>query len=142
MDCAISVLVVDDHPLFRKCLQQTLADDPELAVVGTAANGAEAVALARELAPRVVLMDLMMPVMDGLQATREILRLAPETAVLMVSMNADEKSIRSAFDAGAQGYLLKNATGFDPGTAVKAVACGQRVLDLGSVRQPACMIPQ
>ncbi|MFZ0934130.1 MAG: response regulator transcription factor [Bryobacteraceae bacterium] len=137
MVCAISVLLVDDHALLRKSLHRMLEDDPELAVVGEAGNGAEAVELARELAPQVVVMDLAMPVMDGIQAARHILRLAPATAILMLSMSADETCVRQAFEAGAQGYLLKNAVGLDLSGAVKSVATGKRVLDLGSVNSDA-----
>jgi DNA-binding NarL/FixJ family response regulator len=86
------------------------------------------VELARELAPQVVVMDLAMPVMDGIQAARHILRLAPATAILMLSMSAEETCVRNAFEAGAQGYLLKNAVDLDLGGAVKAVASGKRVL--------------
>ncbi len=131
MACAISVLLVDDHALLRRSLHRMLEDDPELAVVGEAGNGAEAVELARELAPRVVVMDLAMPVMDGIQATRHILRLAPATAILMLSTSTEETCVRRAFEAGAQGYLVKNAADLDLGGAVKAVATGQRVLELG-----------
>ena len=80
-----------------------LDDDPELAVIGEASNGAEAVELARELTPQVVVMDLAMPLMDGIQAARHILRLAPATAILMLSMSAEETSVRNAFEAGVQG---------------------------------------
>jgi DNA-binding NarL/FixJ family response regulator len=135
MACAISVLLVDDHALLRKSLRRMLEDDPELAVVGEASNGAVAVELARELAPQVVVMDLAMPVMDGIQAARHILRLAPATAILMLSMSAEEKCVRQAFAAGAQGYLLKNAVGLDLSGAVKAVARGKRVLDLGPMNR-------
>ena len=131
----ISVLLVDDHALLRQCLQRMLEDDPELAVIGEASNGAEAVELARELAPQVVVMDLEMPIMDGIQAARHILRLAPATAILMLSMTAEETSVRDAFEAGAQGYLLKNAVDLDLGGAVKAVATGKRVLDLGPMKR-------
>ena len=131
----ISVLLVDDHALLRQCLQRMLEDDPELAVIGEARNGAEAVELARELAPQVVVMDLEMPVMGGIQAARHILRLAPATAILMLSMTAEETSVRDAFEAGAQGYLLKNAVDLDLGGAVKAVATGKRVLDLGPMKR-------
>jgi DNA-binding NarL/FixJ family response regulator len=112
-----------------------LDDDPELAVIGEASNGAEAVELARELAPQVVVMDIAMPLMDGIQATRHILRLAPATAILMLSMNAEEAWVRDAFEAGAQGYLLKNAVDLDLGSAVKAVATGKRVLELGPMKR-------
>jgi DNA-binding NarL/FixJ family response regulator len=135
MACAISVLLVDDHALLRKSLRRMLDDDPELAVIGEASNGAEAVELARELAPQVVVMDLAMPLMDGIQATRHILQLAPGTAILMLSMDADETCVRDAFEAGAQGYLLKNAVDLNLGSAVKAVATGKRVLDLGPMKR-------
>jgi DNA-binding NarL/FixJ family response regulator len=137
MFSAISVLLVDDHALLRKSLHRMLDDDPELAVVGEASNGAEAVELARELAPQVVVMDVAMPLMDGIQATRLILRLAPATAILMLSMNAEEACVRDAFEAGAQGYLLKNAVDLDLGGAVKAVATGKRVLGLGPTKLEA-----
>jgi DNA-binding NarL/FixJ family response regulator len=103
MSSAISVLLVDDHALLRKSLHRMLDDDPELAVIGEASNGAEAVELARELTPQVVVMDLAMPLMDGIQAARHILRLAPATAILMLSMSAEETSVRNAFEAGVQG---------------------------------------
>jgi DNA-binding NarL/FixJ family response regulator len=135
MACAISVLLVDDHALLRKSLRRMLDDDPELAVIGEASNGAEAVELARQLTPQVVVMDLAMPIMDGIQAARHILRLAPATAILMLSMNAEETCVRDAFEAGAQGYLLKNAVDLDLGGAVKAVATGKRVLDLGPMNR-------
>src|ERR1017187_345751 len=135
MPSTISVLLVDDHALLRKSLHRMLDDDPELAVVGEANNGAEAVELARELAPQVVVMDLAMPLMDGIQATRHILRLAPATAILILSMDADETCVRDAFEAGAQGYLLKSAVDLDLGSAVKAVATGKRVLDLGPMKR-------
>jgi DNA-binding NarL/FixJ family response regulator len=135
MACAISVLLVDDHALLRKSLRRMLDYDPELAVIGEASNGAEAVERARELAPQVIVMDLAMPLMDGIQATRHILRLAPATVILMLSMDAAETCVRDAFEAGAQGYLLKNAVDLDLGSAVKAVATGKRVLDLGPMKR-------
>ena len=116
-------------------MHRLLDDDPELAVIGEASNGVEAVELARKLEPQVVVMDLAMPIMDGIQATRHILRLAPATAILMLSMNAEETCVRDAFEAGAQGYLLKNAVDLDLGGAVKAVAMGKRVLDLGPMKR-------
>ena len=139
MDCAISVLLVDDHALLRKCLRRTLEDDPELTVVGESNNGAEAVELARQLTPQVVVMDLTMPVMGGIEASRRILRLAPATAILILSMNAEERWVRNAFEAGAQGYLLKSAADLDLASAVKSVARGERVLELGPITEiPTC----
>jgi len=132
MSSVISVLLADDHAILRKCLHRALDDDPELLVVGTAADGFEAVELTLALAPRVVVMDMAMPVMDGLEATRRIRRTMPGTAVLMLSLNGEERSVRSAFDAGASGYVMKNAAGLDLAGAIKAVAMGERVLDLGA----------
>jgi DNA-binding NarL/FixJ family response regulator len=128
MDSRISVLLVDDHALLRKSLRRMLEDDPEITVVGEAGGGAEAVRLAEQLAPQVIVMDMEMPVMDGVRATTEILRQAPNTAVLMLSMYAQESYIRKAFAAGAHGYLLKNAADLDLGSAIRDVARGKRVL--------------
>ncbi len=125
MSRPISVLLVDDHPLLRKCLCRALEDDPELVVVGTAANGEEAVKLARELAPQVVVIDLAMPVMDGIQATKLISRQTPQPAILMLSMSDEASCVRRAFEAGVDRFLLKNAAGFDLAGAVKAVAAGK-----------------
>lgn len=122
MTSPISVLLVDDHPLLRKCLEKELEDDPDLVVVGTAENGAEAVKLVQELAPHVVVMDLAMPVMDGIQATKLILRHTPHPAILMLSVNDEERCIREAFEAGADRFLLKSAADFDLAGAVKALA--------------------
>ena len=124
LTATISVLVVDDHPLVRRCLREALEDDPGITVVGSAGDGVEAVGLARELRPEVVVMDRAMPAMDGIEATREILRFAPDTLVLIISMSADEASVRAAREAGAQGFLEKNAAGFDLPNAVKAAAGG------------------
>jgi len=103
-----------------------LEDEPDICVVGEASNGADAVVLAQQLAPRVVVMDLSMPVMDGVEATREILRQAPATAVLMISVDSEAHCVRSALAAGARGYLLKNVD-LDLGSAVRDVACGKAV---------------
>src|SRR5674476_1686642 len=100
MSSAISVLLVDDHALLRKSLHRMLDDDPELAVIGEASNGVEAVELARKLEPQVVVMDVAMPIMDGIQAARHILRLAPATAILMLSMNAVSYTHLRAHETG------------------------------------------
>lgn len=126
---AISVVLVDDHVLLRQGLRRMLEDDPEIVVVGEAGNGLEAVQLVQRLSPKVVVMDLAMPVMDGIQATREILKRAPDTIVLIMSINAQESCVRRAFEAGVRGYLRKNAAEFDLSAAVKAVASGKCVLD-------------
>jgi DNA-binding NarL/FixJ family response regulator len=90
----------------------------------------------------VVVMDLAMPVMDGIQAARSIMRLAPATSILMLSMSAAETSVRNAFEAGVQGYLLKNALDLDLRGAVKAVAMRKRVLDLGPAGSTARCAPR
>src|SRR4051794_10826852 len=124
----ISVLLVDDHALVRRGFRRILEDDPYIRVVGEASNGIEAIEMATKLRPKVVVMDLAMPELDGVQATKEILKHVSGTAVLVVSMHADDSYLRNALDAGARGYLLKNAIDVDLVGAVKAVAEGRRYL--------------
>jgi len=125
----ITVLLVDDHVLVRRGFRRMLEDDPEIAVVGEASDGAEAVRLAAATKPRVIVMDCSMPGVSGLAATRQILRDAPGTAVLMLSMHSEETLVRQALDAGARGYVLKNALDLDLATAVRRVAAGEVVVD-------------
>ncbi|HOK44961.1 MAG TPA: response regulator transcription factor [Bryobacteraceae bacterium] len=133
MSDVISVLLVDDHALVRKGFRRMIEDDPGIAVIGEASNGMEAVQLAQQLRPRVIVMDMAMPGMDGVQATREILRRLPETAIVILSMYAQESYVRHAFDAGALGYILKNAIDVDLAAAIRDVAAGKRVLDPGLI---------
>lgn len=133
MSNEISVLLVDDHALVRKGFRRMIEDDPDLRVVGEASSGLEAVQLCQQLKPQVIVMDMAMPEMDGVQATREILKRMPKTAILILSMYAQENYVRNAFDAGALGYILKNANDIDLASAVKDVAGGKRVLDPGLV---------
>jgi len=125
----ITVLLADDHALVRRGFRRLLEDDPSIEVVGEAQNGDEAVRLAAELSPRVVVMDCAMPGTNGLVATRRILERAPETAILMLSMHAEDTLVRQALDAGAKGYVLKNALDLDLADAVARVAAGEQVLD-------------
>jgi DNA-binding NarL/FixJ family response regulator len=125
----ISVLLVDDHSLVRRGFRRILEDEPDIEVTGEAADGAEAVRLAKELQPNVVVMDCAMPNMNGLQATRKILEQQPETLVLMLSMHPEETLVRQALDAGARGYVLKNAVDLELGAAIRKVAAGETVLD-------------
>jgi DNA-binding NarL/FixJ family response regulator len=127
----ITVLLADDHALVRRGFRRLLEDDRGIQVVGEAGDGVEAIAAAERLKPRVVVMDMAMPELDGVQATREILRKLPETAVLVLSMYRDESYVRNALDAGARGYLLKNAVEVDLAAAVKAVAAGRKYLGPG-----------
>jgi DNA-binding NarL/FixJ family response regulator len=125
----ISVLLVDDHSLVRRGFRRILEDEADIDVAGEASDGEEAVRLAQKLRPRVVLMDCALPGMNGLEATRKILERLPETLVLMLSMHEEETLVRQAMDAGARGYILKNAMDLDLGAAIRRVAAGETVLD-------------
>jgi len=126
-----TVLLADDHALVRRGFRKILEDDPFIKVVGEASNGVEAIQLAKDLKPKVVVMDLAMPELDGVQATKEILKHVPGTTVLVLSMHADDNYVRNALDAGARGYLLKNAVDVDLVGAIRAVAEGRRYLSSG-----------
>ena len=121
----IRVLLVDDYSVVRKGLRMFLEYDPELEVVGEARDGAEALRLARQLKPDVVLMDLLMPVMDGIAATVAIRRELPETEVLALTSVLEDASVVGAVRAGAIGYLLKDTQAEALCQAIKAAAAGQ-----------------
>jgi DNA-binding NarL/FixJ family response regulator len=121
----IRVLIADDHSVVRQGLQMFLALDPDLQVVGEASNGQEAVAQARRLLPDVVLMDLIMPVMDGVTATDLIRRELPDVEVLALTSVLDDGSVVGAVKAGAIGYLLKDTKAEELCMAIKAAAAGQ-----------------
>lgn len=125
----ISVLLVDDHSLVRRGFRRMLEDEPDIHVVGEASNGLEAVELARSLKPQVIVMDCALPEINGLQATRKILEFAPETLVLMLSMHTEETWVRQAMEAGARGYVLKNALDLELGSAIRRIVSGETVLD-------------
>lgn len=125
----ISVLLVDDHSLVRRGFRRILEDEQDIVVTGEAGDGAEAVRLAHDLQPRVVVMDCAMPKMNGLEATRKILEKQPQTLVLMLSMHPEETLVRQAMDAGARGYVLKNAVDLELGAAIRRVVAGETVLD-------------
>jgi DNA-binding NarL/FixJ family response regulator len=127
----ISVLLVDDHSLVRKGFRRILEDDPDIQVVGEAPDGSEAVKLAQELEPKVIVMDMAMPGLNGMQASIEILKVRPKTAILILSMYSEENYVRNALDAGAKGYILKDAMDIDLATAIKQVAAGQKVVAPG-----------
>ena len=127
----IKVLLADDHGLVRKGFRRMLEDDPDIEVVGEAASGPAAIEAALELKPNVIVMDLAMPELDGIQATSEILKQLPETGILILSMYSEETYVRNAFAAGVKGYLLKNALEVDLPYAIKEVAAGRRVLAPG-----------
>jgi DNA-binding NarL/FixJ family response regulator len=137
-DRRITVLLADDHSLVRRGFRRMLEDDAAIAVVGEAANGDEAVAMAGQLNPAVVVMDVAMPGTNGLAATKQILASHPKIAVLMLSMHAEETLVRQALDSGARGYVLKNALDLDLAAAVKKIAAGETVLD-PSLNKPASL---
>jgi DNA-binding NarL/FixJ family response regulator len=121
----IRILLVDDHSVVRKGLRMFLSLDPELEVVGEARDGAEAVRMAHELKPDVVLMDLLMPVMDGIQATAAIRRDLPDTEVLALTSVLEDSAVVGAVRAGAIGYILKDTEADELRRAIKAAAAGQ-----------------
>jgi DNA-binding NarL/FixJ family response regulator len=124
----ISVLLVDDHALVRRGFRRMLEDEPDIAVVGEAGDGDEAIKLARQLRPKVIVMDCALPGTSGLAATREIIEDSPQCTVLMLSMHSEDTLVRQALDAGARGYILKNAVDLELATAIRRVAAGEVVL--------------
>jgi DNA-binding NarL/FixJ family response regulator len=125
----ISVLLVDDHALVRRGFRRILEDEADITVVGEAGDGAEAIRLAKQLKPTVVVMDCALPGTSGLAATRKILETHPEQAILMLSMHSEETLVRQALEAGARGYVLKNAVDLELPAAIRKVASGKTVLD-------------
>ena len=118
---AIRILIADDHPVFRFGLRALLESQPDMVVLGEAESGEESVQLARSLQPDVVLMDVNMLGLDGIEATRQIIESSPETAILIITM-FDDETVFTAMQAGARGYLLKGAQGEETLRAVRAVA--------------------
>jgi DNA-binding NarL/FixJ family response regulator len=125
----ISVLLVDDHSLVRRGFRRILEDESDLQVVGEASSGSEAVELARKLKPQVILMDCALQGESGIAATRKIVAMLPETAILMLSMHSEETLVRQSLEAGARGYILKNAADLDLAKAIRRVLEGSVVLD-------------
>jgi DNA-binding NarL/FixJ family response regulator len=125
----ISVLLVDDHSLVRRGFRRILEDEPDITVAGEASSGEEAVKLAEELQPKVILMDCALPGINGLQAIRQILDKSPGILILMLSMHTEETWVNQALEAGACGYILKNAMDLELGTAIRRVVAGEIVID-------------
>lgn len=129
MASKLKVLLVDDHALVRRGFRRMLEDEPTFEVVGEASDGLEAVESAERLAPQVIVMDCALPQINGIEAARRILQKRPETAILMLSMHSEDTLVRQALEAGAKGYVLKNAMDLDLVSAIKGVAEGKTVLD-------------
>ena len=123
----LRVLIADDHPLFRKGMRVLVEALPDTEVVGEAATGDEAVALAASLAPDVIMMDLQMPGGSGLAATRAILNASPHIRILMVTFSEDNESVFTALRAGARGYVLKDAGESAMAAAIQAVGRGEAI---------------
>lgn len=121
------VLIADDHPLFRKGLRALLSATPDFDIVGEATTGQEAVELAAELQPDVILMDLQMPGINGVEATRQILHTSPHIRILVVTLFEDDASVFTALRAGARGYVLKDAQEEEMLRAIRAVGSGEAI---------------
>ena len=131
----LRVLIADDHPLFRSGLRALLGAVPDTAVVGEATTGKEAIALAVELQPDVIVMDLQMPGVSGIEATRRILDTSPHIGVLVVTMFEDDYSVFAAMRAGAKGYVLKDADEEDMLHAIRAVGKGEAIFSPAVARR-------
>lgn len=124
----IRVVVVDDHPIFREGIVFTLDRTDDIVVVGEAGDGFEALAILNRTRPDVVLMDLAMPGLTGLEATRRVLEIAPEAAVLVLTMSEEDKAVLASLRAGARGYLVKGVSGDEVAATIRTVAAGHVVI--------------
>ncbi len=124
----ITVLLADDHTIVRDGLRYLLEAQPDIEVVGDAADGREAVKLATLLEPDIVIIDITMPELNGIEATYQIRQLCPSTRIIILSMHANTRHIARALEAGAQGYLIKESAGIEVVEAVRAVFAGHNYL--------------
>jgi NarL family two-component system response regulator LiaR len=122
------ILLADDHPLLREALSQVFSSEKDMEIVGEANNGEEAVNMTSQLKPDILVMDIMMPKFDGLEASRQIKKVAPNTAILILTAYDDDNYVLGLLEAGAAGYLMKSARGQDLVEAVRAIRAGESVL--------------
>jgi len=125
----ISVLLIDDHSLVRRGFRRMLEDADDIGVVGEAGDAEQALRIAQELRPEVIVMDCALPGVSGLIATRRILEGLPQSKILMLSMHSEDTLVRQALAAGARGYVLKNAVNLDLVDAVRRIARGETIID-------------
>src|SRR5262245_8305388 len=130
----ITVLLVDDHALVRRGFRRLIEDDPGITVVGEGSNGDEAIRLAAELKPNVIVMDAAMPGTGGFDAMGTTIAKNPKSAIRTLTMHSDETRVRQALAAGARVYVLKNALELDLAAAIKRVAAGEHVIDPALVK--------
>ena len=131
----ISVLLADDHTLVRQGLKALLAAEGDMQVVAEAEDGRQAVALAKKTAPQVVVMDIAMPLMNGRDATRQIVKNCPETKVLVLSSYSDDECVKELLEAGATGFLMKQTASTELSSAIRQARRGGRVLSPDIVRR-------
>ena len=136
----LRIMIVDDHEVVRRGLLALLGTQAGWEVVGEAANGPEAVKKVNQIKPDVVIMDITMPVMSGLDATRLIMETAPETKVLIFTMHDSEQMMQSALEAGARGYVLKSNPGNELIAAVKALSANETSFALRAAKRPVKVI--
>ena len=122
------IVIADDHPLLREALTQVFSSQKDMEVVGEASNGEEAIKLASQFKPDILVMDIMMPKFDGLEASRQIKKITPNTAILILTAYDDDNYVLGLLEAGAAGYLMKSAKGQDLVKAVRAIQAGESVL--------------
>ncbi|MFC2058671.1 response regulator [Chloroflexota bacterium] len=124
----IRVLIADDHPLLREAMRNVLDKEDDIEVVGEACDGEEAIKISSDLKPDIAIMDIVMPKLNGIEASKEIKKVSPGTAILILTAHDDRHYVLGLLEAGASGYLLKSARGRDVVDAVRAVRAGESVL--------------